>query len=652
MADRIAELAAKVRYHNKLYWIDHKPEISDPEYDQLVEELRKLAPFHAALSEFTEDIGSRAKVTHEVPMLSLDKVFTAQEIKSWANNGSAFSGDFKGLVASSKIDGLSCSLLYEDGKLVRAATRGNGKTGDDVTMNALVVQKIPATIASQKKIEVRGEVYMTRSSFKQNLADFDKRLAAGKADPDERPSNARNFCAGSLKQKDSKVTKERNLSFLAHGLILFKDADKVTSENDLLYILDKLGFETPNRTIVYDEADVDKIIESFDKLKGTLNYDTDGIVWSLNNISTQRKLGFTSHHPRGKIAFKFGREQGETDIAGINWETSRTGRVVPTIELVPIFLGGAKVTYCTGHNAKNILENELWTGARVLMEREVIPYLVKRTKQSSKKDTLPVNCPSCKTKLEWDETKTDLCCPNAGGCAAQLLDYIIHYASRKVCNIMGLGDELIQQLLDKKLISSPADLYTLTPKILVDKLERQGESSAQKMIDAIQERKEQSLATFLYSLGIPGLGNTVSEKLANAFEDLDSVLKASEAELQEVDKVGLTLASDIKEGLQSRSKLINDLLKHVTIIKPKKITGTLTGQTFCLTGHIEFEYGGKKYDSRPDIEDLIKSKGGIIKSVSKGLSFLVAGDDAGSKLDKAKKQGIPIIDGAKLAKIL
>ena len=646
---KISELAAKVTYHNKLYWVDHKPEVPDEEYDQLTEELRRLAPFHPALTEFDEDDSSvRGKVKHEVPMLSLDKVFTGEDIRKWAEK--AFEGDHKGLICSAKIDGLSCSLLYEEGKLVRAATRGNGKQGDDVTANVLQIADIPTTIPTNKKIEIRGEVYMTRKSFKDNIVAFEKNLAAGKADENDRPSNARNFCAGSLKQKDSKVTKERNLSFFAHGLILHTPQE-LASENDLMYLLRKLGFSIPYETAIYEADNIAKTIKEFEENKPKYNYDTDGIVFSFNNLKTQRQLGFTSHHPRGKIAFKFGREQGETDIAGINWETSRTGRVVPTIELVPIFLGGAKVTYCTGHNAKNIKENELWPSARVLMEREVIPYLVKRTKDASKKDVLPVKCPSCGDKLEWDETQTDLCCPNSGGCSAQLLDYLIHYVSRKVTNMMGLGDEVMQQLMEKGLISSPADLYTLTTKQIIEKLDRQGDSSAQKIVDAIQSKKEQSLATFLYSLGIPGLGNTVSEKLAESLKDLDAILKASKDELK-TEKVGDTLSEAIYEGLRSRTKLINNLLKHVSIIKVTKVDGPLSGKSFCITGHVEFDFSGKKYDARPDIEALIKAQGGSLKSVSKGLDYLIAGDDAGSKLDKAKKANVKVIDGKEFIALL
>lgn len=638
--NRINDLAESVRHHNKLYWIEHKPEISDEEYDQLVEELRGLAPFHQVLSEFDEDSSSRGKITHEVPMLSLDKVFTAEDVLKWAGN--AFEGEQKGVICSAKIDGLSCSLLYENGKLIRAATRGNGKQGDDVTANVLAIKDIPTVISTERKVEIRGEIYMTRKSFKENIKVFEKKLSAGKVNEDERPSNARNFCAGSLKQKDPSITKERNLSFFAHGLILHS-GQELASEDNLMFFLKKIGFSTPYQVAVYEATDLQKTIKGVEDMRSALDYDTDGIVMSINNLKTQKQLGCTSHHPRGKIAFKFGRERGETEIKGINWETSRTGRVVPTIELIPICLGGAKVTFCTGHNAKNIKDNELWPSSCVLMEREVIPYLVNRTKGASKQDNLPSKCPSCGTGLEWDDTQTDLCCPNSGGCPAQLLEYLIHYVSRKVTNIMGLGDEIMHQLVEKGLVYSPADLYALTADKIIKTLDRQGEASAQKIVDSIQSRREQSLATFLYSLGIPNLGNTVSEKLAEHFKDLTSVLKASKEDLK-VEKVGEIMSEGIYNGLKSRTNLIKDLLKHVTIIQEIRTDGVLSGKSFCLTGHVEFEFDGKTYEARPEIESLIKAHGGSIKSVSKGLDYLIAGDDSGSKLEKANKLGIKVID--------
>jgi DNA ligase (NAD+) len=382
-----------------------------------------------------------------------------------------------------------------------------------------------------------------------------------------------------------------------------------------------------------------------------LPYDTDGVVFGINSLTLHTELGYTAHHPRYRIAFKFARERGETTVVGINWNTSRTGRVVPQIEMKPISLGGAVVTFTTGHNAKNIKDLNLGAGDKILMEREVIPYLVSKI-DGSGPAKIPTKCNSCNTALVWDETGVDVACPNMGGCPAQLQSYLEHYVARKVVNIMGVGSTLIEKLIAAKLVKSPADLYRLSETQLKSGVARQGESSAEKIVKAIQDRREQDLATFLYSLGIPSLGNTISEKLAERFGTLQAILSASEADFK-MDKIGDKLASSIFEGLHLRKNLIIDLTKEVRLKTIEKIEGGLTGQSFCLTGHVEFDYNGKHYESRPDIEDLLKSKGAAIKSsVSKDLTYLVAGDEAGSKLEKAQKTGIKILDGAALVSLV
>jgi DNA ligase (NAD+) len=322
------------------------------------------------------------------------------------------------------------------------------------------------------------------------------------------------------------------------------------------------------------------------------------------------------------------------------------------MQVKPIDLGGATVTLCTLHHAKTIRETKLAIGDTVLLEREVIPYFVEKTKSAGNNIKLPTHCNSCNTALEWDETETHLVCPNSGGCPNQRLSYLEHYVSRKVCNIMGIGSELIEKLVDIQLVKSPADFYKLTAEQILAKIPRQGETSAKKAIAAIQERREQTLAVFLQSLGIEKLGETVSERVAEKFQTLDRVLVASESELMEVEKVAEGIAKAVHKGLQQRKNLIIDLCKYVVIKKIEKVEGPLTGKSFCLTGHVEVEFDGKKLDSRPDIEDLIKAKGGSIKSVSKNLSFLIAGEGSGDKLDKAKKLSLKVIDGVALAKML
>lgn len=647
----IEKLAEQVRYHNKKYAIEHNPEISDEEYDALRDKLKKADPKHAALFEIIEESNGK-KVKHDTPMLSLEKVINEPEkIIEWAKACGAFDGKAdQGLVVSYKVDGLSCSLLYDGGKLLRAATRGDGEQGDDVTENVKVCSGVPKTIKSLKKVEVRGEIYMSKASFNEAVAKFEALMKDGKAVEKDRPKNARNYCAGSFKQKDASVTKERNLSFLAHGVVIGET--KQTGEFGLLTAIQKLGFETPLYKLITSPKEIEEAVASIGKNRKTMPYDTDGIVFGVNRLSSWEDLGATGHHPKYKMAYKFPRDQGHTEVLEILWETSRTGNIVPRLKMKPIFLGGATVNLCTLFHAKHVKDNNLAPGDTVLMEREVIPYFVGKTKSGGNDAKLPTKCPSCGTELEWDSTKTHLTCNNSGACPNQFLSYLEHYVSRKVCNMLGVGSEILEKLVDAKLVSSPADLFVLTEDKIADNLPHTGDVSAKKIVKAIQERKEQSLATFLQSLGIHKLGETVSERFAEHFGTLDKVLAASVDDMMNVNGVAEGIANSAFEGLKDRKKLIIDLCKQVVIKKVVKVDGPLNGQSFCLTGKVEIDYSGKKYDVREDIEDLIKSKGGDIKSVSKNLTYLIEGPGAGDKVEKAKKAGVKIIDGAKLLTLL
>jgi len=655
--DEVDALAEQVRYHNERYWVSHKPEISDPEYDRLIERLRALAPNHPILDELVEDNSGFKKVKHEQPMLSIEKVFEPDDVISWAEKAGAIApGDDDGITASFKVDGSSCSLIYEDGKLLRAATRGNGVSGDDITRNAKMIDGIPHSVAKLKghRVEIRGEIYMSIAAFKEALARIDKAIASGEAGEDERPVNPRNYCAGSLKQKDSNITKERKLSFMAHGCFGDIPGSNGKSDSSNMAALAKLGFEVALYKTARSHEEIRAAITEIEAQRKDLPYEIDGVVFCVNRLGFHADLGYTSHHPRFKLAFKFGRDRGETSVENILWETSRSGRVCPTMVVKPIPLGGATVTNCTVHNAKTVRAVGLTKGDKVLLEREVIPYFVQKLspEPAPSDDPLPKKCPSCGSELAWDETETNLLCLNQGGCAAQLQDFLEHYCSRGVTNIMGVGPELLRKLMDKGLLKSPADLYELTPQVILDNVERQGDRSAQKAVDSIQSHREQTLETFLTSLGIRGLGPSVAQRLVTQFGSLDAIRAATEEQMLGVEKFAETMANTLVKGLKERSKLIDALLKHVTVKQTEKVEGLLTGKSFCLTGHVEFDFEGMHYDARPDIETLIKSKGGAIKSVSKGLSYLVAGDESGSKIEKAKKANIPIIDANGLLNLL
>jgi DNA ligase (NAD+) len=653
--DDVEALAEQVRYHNTKYWVDHKPEISDVEYDRIVEKLRELDPNHPVLAELIEDESSLPKVAHATPMLSIEKTFKAEDVIKWAEKSGAFNGSKEdGITAEFKVDGSSCSLIYENGKLVRAATRGDGYTGDNITRNVRTIPDVPQDVPKLKgmNVEIRGEVYMSLASFEEAVKRFEKLLAAGKAREDERPTNPRNYCAGSLKQKDANMTRERKLSFLAHGVIGKLPGTDGKSEVGNMEALVELGFKTPFYQLVSKPEGVEQAIAGIGAQRETLPYEIDGVVFTINKIALHQELGWTSHHPRYRLAYKYSRDRGETKVRRILWHTTRSGRVSPAMEVDPISLGGATVTLCTLHNAKTVKETGVREGDKVLLEREVIPYFVKRLSDDTSAVELPTECNSCGTKLRWDETETQLVCDNVMGCQSQQLDYLDYYVSRGVVNIVGIGEKLIAKLYDKKLLKSPADLFRLTEKNLLENIEGKAEKSARNAIAAIAACREQSLETFLISLGIEGLGPSVAARLSGHFGTLEALQKSTTEELMNVEGIAETMAQTLHDGLKQRRPLIQDLQSVVTITAPVKIDGHLNGKSFCLTGHIEFEFEGTKYDARGAIEKLIESKGGTIKSVSKALNFLVVGDDPGSKVDKAKKAGVTILDAAGLVKQL
>ena len=575
-------------------------------------------------------------------MLSIEKSMELKEVIDWALKAGAFGSQSEddGLVACYKVDGSSCSLVYKDGELQRAVTRGDGRTGNDVTLNARRINGIQQKLCKSATFEVRGEIYLTLNAYEETIA-------RQKLDPAK--TNPRNLCAGTVIQNDPREVEKTQLSFMAHGCVGVPPGSTGKSEAKNLLALQQLGFEVPLVKRIASAEEIEQTIKDVDEKRDSLPYETDGIVFTINRIALHQELGFTSHHPRYRLAFKFGRDQGETSVVGIDWHTTRTGRVSPSMCVAPIRLGGAIVRLCTLHNAKFVQDMNIATGDTVLLEREVIPHIVKVTKKGN---GLPVQCKVCGCELVWDDNKVNLLCPDLGGCPSQIHDFLCHYVSRGVTNMMGVGERVIAQFCDTKLVKSPADLYLLTEEEIKRKLKRQGDIWARNIVESIQSKREQTLETFLVSLGIKGLGKTVSARLANHFHKLEAVQNATLEELLNVENFAETMAGIVYNGLRERAGLITALLKHISLKEAEKVEGTLSGKSFCLTGHVEFDYDGKHYDARPDIEDLIKSKGGVIKSVSKALNYLVVGTDAGSKVEKAKKAGVTVIEAPELIKML
>ncbi|MFH0938586.1 MAG: NAD-dependent DNA ligase LigA [Planctomycetota bacterium] len=650
----VRRLVELINYHNQKYWVEHKPEISDIEYDQLVESLRTLDPQNPALTALIEDTTREfKKVKHDAPMLSIEKVFTVEDVIKWATDRGAFCGQAPadGLVSSYKVDGLSCSLIYEDGQLIRAASRGNGLFGDDITRNVKTITDIPRALKDCKgNVEIRGEIYMSHDSFKAAIARFEKALAAGDACEEERPANPRNYCAGSIKQKDPRITQERNLSFMSHDVVGALPGADGLSDVSNLQTLTKLGFKTPFFQHACRPEEIAEVVNAIEAERKTLRYEIDGVVFGINRLFLRQELGSTSHHPRYRLAYKFSRDRGETTVKRIIWRTTRSGRVVPVMEVDPISLGGATVALCTLHHAKIVKDTGLVVGDRVLLEREVIPYFVQKVSDSATAN-LPTRCESCGAELTWDETATNLICPNLGGCSSQLEDYLAHYVSRGVTNMLGIGEKLIVKLIKVGLLKSPVDFYKLAEKQLLDNVERQGEVSARNIIAAITSQREQTFETFLVSLGIRGLGPAVAGKLAERFGEIATLSTADKDELMKVEGIAETMADTLLCGLAERKELIKELLSFVKIKEREYIVGSLSGKSYCLTGHVEFDYEGNHYDARPDIETLIRSKGGAIKNVSKTLNYLIVGIEPGSKVEKARKAGAEIITVADLIRL-
>lgn len=662
--EEIAWLAAEIARHDELYWKKNRIEISDAEYDQLRKRLKELDPGHSVLKKTGEEPKKNEEtVRHERPMLSIEKVFENQNVVSWASDAGAFSGrsDNDGLVAAYKVDGSSCSLIYENGLLLQAATRGNGREGNLITRNALQVEGIPHQIKGaperlKGRFEIRGEIYMSRVSFDKAIAHFERLLAAGEVKEDDRPPNARNYCAGSLMLKDPREVARRELSFMAHGCVgKLPGADGV-SEWSNFKALQQLHFETPFYKHISQPEQIASCTAEVDALRDKLPYDTDGVVFVINRLQLHDELGATSHHPRYKLAFKYQREQGETTVKALIWNTSRSGRVCPTLLVEPIHLGGATVELCTVHNAKRVKETTVAPGDKVLLEREVIPYFVRKISGvADNSNAIPKTCNSCGAELLWDETETNLMCPNLGGCPSQLQDYLEHYVGRHAADLDGIGETLIRKMVDANLVKSPADFYTLTEeKLLAHKaqLEPMGARLAQKIVANVAKVREQNLDAFLVSLGIKGLGPSVAAKLAHTFGTVEKLQTATTEQLLAIDGIAETMAEAITRGLHDRIHMIAELRKHVTLRQIVKAEGNLSGKSFCLTGHIEFDFEGNHYDARPEIEALIVSKGGAIKAVTKKLDYLVAGEGGGGKREKAEKAGVKIIDAAGLVELL
>jgi len=648
---RIAELRAEIARHNRLYYESARPEISDLRYDTLLRELRDLEARHPELATSdspTRTVGGRPsegfrQVTHRSPMLSLDNTYSEAEVAEFHERLlRLLPGNAPALVIEPKIDGVALSLLYEHGKLVWAATRGDGRVGDDVTANILTIPSIPRALDPAKApavLEVRGEVYLPKSVFAELNREREE-------EGDEPFANPRNAAAGSLKQLDPALVARRRLDARFYGTGTVEGHGPAT-QRELIALLQTLGFQTSERIwTATDLAGILDALRELDTLRHDFAYETDGAVVKVDAFATRDQLGRTSKAPRWAIAYKFQPEQAETTLRAITIQVGRTGVLTPVAELDPVLVAGSTVSRATLHNEEEIRRKDIRIGDRVLVEKagEIIPAVVGvRTDLRTGKETrfqMPDTCPVCDGPTGREPGQVALRCLNPA-CPAQLRRRIEHFAARGAMAIDGLGEAIIDQIVEKGLVRDVAGLYQLDAATLAG-LERMAEKSATNLATAIDASRSQPLWRLLFGLGIPHVGASSARDLAAHFGTLDALASAPESELLAVRDVGTIMAAAIRAWFdQPENRALVERLRSAGLDFGKPVArregGPLTGTIWVLTGAL----------SRPrdEIAEQIRELGGTVSgSVSRKTTHLLAGDAAGSKLDKARSLGVPVLD--------
>ena len=661
-AARMKHLAAEITKNSRLYYDLDAPVISDYDYDMMFKELKELEEKYPSLADPnspTKRVGGEAAtgfepVTHTVPLGSLSDVFDFDEVRAFVERTKAFDAEC-GYSVECKIDGLSVALRYENGVLVRGATRGDGRVGENVTGNLRTVRSIPLTLNTEKLdgmdtsvVEVRGEVYMPHSSFERLNAEREKRGEALFANP-------RNAAAGTLRQLDPKVCASRGLDIFVFnyqtGTLDFKRHD------ESLLALEKLGFRIiPYLKVVKTADEVISQIEEIGKMRGTLPFDIDGVVIKVNDLALRRTIGENSATPKWAVAYKFPPEEKETKLTDIVIQVGRTGILTPNAVLEPVKLAGTTVSRATLHNLDFIRERDIMIGDTVVLRKagDIIPEVVRAVPE--KRDgtqvpfEMPERCPSCGEPVELDEESEGSAyyCTNSD-CPAQIMRNLIHFASKGAMDIDGLGPALLEKLHESGLVKSIADIYSLTAEQLAG-LERMGEKSAAKLISSIEKSKSAGLARLLSALGIRQVGDKAAAVIAARFGDIEELFKATPETLCEIDDVGEITAENIVSFFSHpQTRRMIDRLKNVGVVMTaeKAAAGDdrFAGMTFVLTGTLPDM-------TRDEASALITSHGGKVSgSVSKKTSYVVAGAEAGSKLAKAESLGVPVIDEAELLRM-
>ena len=639
---RIQELRETIKYHNDLYYNEDSPEIEDYEYDMLQQELRKLEaeyPQYKSDESPSVNIGGNANimftpVEHKVRMESLQDVFSFDEVEGFVNRILEFDNNAEFSVEK-KIDGLSVSLEYSGGRLVRGSTRGDGNVGENVTDNLMTIKSIPKTISFLGDLEVRGEVYMSRESF---IKQVEKQEILG----EKVFKNPRNAAAGSLRQKDPNITKERDLSIFCFNVQSISE-EKFTTHSESLLFLESLGFPIiPNFVVAKTSEEIFDEINNIGQNRGALGFDIDGVVIKLNNISERAVIGSTAKYPKWAVAYKFPPEEKETVVRDIEITVGRTGALTPTAVFDSVILAGTSVSRAILHNEDFINEKNINIGDKIIVRKagDIIPEVVTLVEKGENKTPyeMPKYCPSCNSPVYRDD-EAAIRCINPD-CPAQLLRNLIHFASRNAMDIEGLGPAVVEQLVNNNLISKQTDIYSLTEEEIAS-LERMGEKSAQNLIKAIENSKENDLSKLVFALGIRNVGEKAAKLISERFMSLEGIQNATIEELTEIEGIGEVLAKSIVDyfGNDSAKEMVKTLQSFGvnTLSKKEKVDDRFLGKTFVITGTLEGY-------SRSEMTELIEKYGGKCSgSVSKKTSYVLAGEEAGSKLDKAGQLGVPII---------
>ncbi|EOF4701764.1 NAD-dependent DNA ligase LigA [Klebsiella oxytoca] len=663
---KLTELRTTLRHHEYLYHVMDTPEIPDAEYDRLMRELRELEAQHPELitpDSPTQRVGaaplaSFSQIRHEVPMLSLDNVFDEESFLAFNKRvqDRLKNTDDLTYCCELKLDGLAVSILYENGILVQAATRGDGTTGEDITSNVRTIRAIPLKLRGDdipQRLEVRGEVFLPQAGFEK--INDEARRTGGKVF-----ANPRNAAAGSLRQLDPRITAKRPLTFFCYGVGVLEGGELPESHSARLQQFKAWGLPVSERVkLCHTPEEVLTYYRKVEEDRPNLGFDIDGVVIKVDSLALQEQLGFVARAPRWAVAFKFPAQEQMTFVRDVEFQVGRTGAITPVARLEPVHVAGVLVSNATLHNADEIDRLGLRIGDKVVIRRagDVIPQVVNVVLSERPEETreivFPTHCPVCHSDVERVEGEVVTRCTGGLICGAQRKEALKHFVSRRALDVEGMGDKIIDQLVEKEYVHTPADLFQLTPGKLTG-LDRMGPKSAQNVVDALEKSKETTFARFLYALGIREVGEATAAGLAAHFGTIEALEQASIEDLQKVPDVGIVVATHVRNFFaeESNREVIAQLRKEgvrwpaPVVVNAEEIDSPFAGKTVVLTGSLS-------QLSRDDAKAQLVALGAkVAGSVSKKTDLVIAGEAAGSKLAKAQELGIAVIDEAEMVRLL